>query len=266
MVATPWCKIFVLLRQLGGLHFHVRIHGRDHNLFIAARLASANAIPIQILCWALRLKPTVLKWGRTHKAQKCILSSKLKSGNQQPHLALLRDWHGRCRTRQWKRRRCWPKRTPSWRKTSSSASRQTIRAGKSSIVSYYRLICVLLISLSVTPKKETHRLHSGEYQLCDFRPMLIFFCSGSPGFVTEGELANEPFSLTGAVERSSPGTGLVGERLWLWKIQFIFFNTRTLNSCKLISVNPKGKRSIESEEMEISSMNKMLRISNRIFG
>ena len=30
--------------------------------------------------------------------------------------------------------------------------------------------------LALTPPTETHRLQSGEYQLCDLRPMLIFFC------------------------------------------------------------------------------------------
>ena len=77
-------------------------------------------------------------------------------------------------------------------------------------------------------------MQSGEYQLCDLRPMLIFFCSVSPGLLTDGELANEAFSLTGAVERSSPGTGLVGERLSLWKINSISMvdiKTTSLQCC-----------------------------------
>ena len=43
MVAAPRCEIFVLLGQLRGLHFHVRIHRRDDDLFVAAGFAPAKA-------------------------------------------------------------------------------------------------------------------------------------------------------------------------------------------------------------------------------
>ena len=64
----------------------------------------------------------------------------------------------------------------------------------------------------LTPKKETHRLDKCEYQLADLRPMLTFLCCRSltgAAMTTSGE----PTWLAGAVGRSSPGTGLVGDKL-----------------------------------------------------
>lgn len=66
-----------------------------------------------------------------------------------------------------------------------------------------------------TPKKETHRLQNIEYQLVDLRPILIFFCCSLKAVLLapEGEFTADPTWLAGAVGKSSPGTGLVGEIL-----------------------------------------------------
>lgn len=68
-----------------------------------------------------------------------------------------------------------------------------------------------------TPKKETHRLQNGEYQLADLRPILAFFCTGSLPVLpspSDGDMADGDATwLAGAVDRSSPGTGLVGDKL-----------------------------------------------------